>query len=659
MFTILSFYFSFRFQIKRKSKKRNKTERMSDSSHLSCGRDFHAVPDIRLVLNNASSAGFDFICAPIAHPRYRRELVDKSGPVRPGAFTRTDLLLPGSDWSSLVVGKISPWIDLDSPCEVTRKNSSLAIQQELNFATHLSMPAILMKLRGMENANLAHVINNTIHGTHVQQIWLQVPFCNPKSLVDHSLIQSTKENGCEVAVERNVDDTWEWWNQVRNLCDNNRKLAPVLILNSKSITLDDKAKRWMGEPLKAIVLPSNIFLSNKMGYPVLSKDLQNVVSAFFKQNVQFIISGAPLHKNIVYYYQYLDHLYKKRQTDFVEQFSKGYEDYLQTPLQPLMDNLESQTYEVFEKDPVKYQEYQNAVHKALLDRVPDDKVDEMVTTIMVVGAGRGPLVRASFNAARDAGRKVKMYAVEKNPNAIVTLETLNKEEWNNTVTVVSCDMRHYKAPEKADILVSELLGSFSDNELSPECIDGAQRFLKEDGISIPCSYTSYATPLSAAKLHSEVAGTAEVGKIPDAPFEAPYVVRLQNVTYLDTPKPVFTFNHPNFKDDPIDNERYIKLEFQSKESTMIHGVAGFFDMVLYKDVVLSIVPETASPGMFSWFPAYFPIKKPIYCPKGGTITLHFWRKVSKTKVWYEWCYTSPTHTAIHNPNGRSYWIGIV
>lgn len=33
--------------------------------------------------------------------------------------------------------------------------------------------------------------------------------------------------------------------------------------------------------------------------------------------------------------------------------------------------------------------------------------------------------------------------------------------------------------------VSELLGSFGDNELSPECLDGAQRFLKPDGISIP------------------------------------------------------------------------------------------------------------------------------------------------------------------------------
>jgi hypothetical protein len=39
-------------------------------------------------------------------------------------------------------------------------------------------------------------------------------------------------------------------------------------------------------------------------------------------------------------------------------------------------------------------------------------------------------------------------------------------------------MRVIDVPEKADILVSELLGSFGDNELSPECLDGAMRFLK-------------------------------------------------------------------------------------------------------------------------------------------------------------------------------------
>lgn len=49
----------------------------------------------------------------------------------------------------------------------------------------------------------------------------------------------------------------------------------------------------------------------------------------------------------------------------MERFARGYEDYLQCPLQPLMDNLESQTYEIFEKDPVKYREYQNAIYEAI------------------------------------------------------------------------------------------------------------------------------------------------------------------------------------------------------------------------------------------------------------------------------------------------------
>jgi hypothetical protein len=61
---------------------------------------------------------------------------------------------------------------------------------------------------------------------------------------------------------------------------------------------------------------------------------------------------------------------------------------LQAPLQPLQDNLESQTYETFEKDVTKYNCYQEAVRRALLDRVPAEAADSMVTVLMVVGAGR-------------------------------------------------------------------------------------------------------------------------------------------------------------------------------------------------------------------------------------------------------------------------------
>jgi len=57
---------------------------------------------------------------------------------------------------------------------------------------------------------------------------------------------------------------------------------------------------------------------------------------------------------------------------------------------------------------------------------------------------------------------------------------MQEEEWGSAVTVISSDMRLWNPPEKADILVSELLGSWGDNELSPECLDGAQRLLKSE-----------------------------------------------------------------------------------------------------------------------------------------------------------------------------------
>jgi hypothetical protein len=59
-----------------------------------------------------------------------------------------------------------------------------------------------------------------------------------------------------------------------------------------------------------------------------------------------------------------------------------------------------------------------------------------------------------------------------------SLQDRIEREWRGIVTLFYGDMRAIELPQKVDILVSELLGSFGDNELSPECLDGAQRFLK-------------------------------------------------------------------------------------------------------------------------------------------------------------------------------------
>ena len=91
------------------------------------------------------------------------------------------------------------------------------------------------------------------------------------------------------------------------------------------------------------------------------------------------------------------------------QFVDGYRDHLQIPLQPLKDNLESFVYETFEKDPVKYAQYEEALRRALIDILPSKCSNESglpvngpffdQVRITVLGAGRGPLVEHNLTPA--------------------------------------------------------------------------------------------------------------------------------------------------------------------------------------------------------------------------------------------------------------------
>ena len=70
--------------------------------------------------------------------------------------------------------------------------------------------------------------------------------------------------------------------------------------------------------------------------------------------------------------------------------------------------------------------------------------------------------------------------------------------------------------------------------------------------------------------------------------------------------------------------------------------------------------------MFSWFPLYFPLRDPVILPPGCVLGVNMWRIVGGGKVWYEWEVdvtrkedgTVICRTPIHNPNGRSYQVGL-
>ncbi|KAF7817197.1 protein arginine N-methyltransferase 1.5 [Senna tora] len=642
-------------------------ERAGDKSESRyCGVETDFNDDMPHVLAfNLASGGFDFVVATLMDPAYRPSLVKKdslSSGVLP--FASSDLVLSPSQWSSHVVGKISSWIDLDSEDETQRMDSETTLKQEIAWASHLSLQACLLPApKGTSCANYGRCVNQILQNLNNMQLWLRIP-----------LVKSDDDS--MGANSDTLVDSWETWNSFRLLCEHHSQLSVALDILS-TLPSANSLVRWFGEPVRAAIINTDSFLTNARGYPCLSKRHQKLIASFFNHSIQIILSGRSVHPKASMdpvashnhsavdlerhplrpYLDYVAYLYQRMDPiPEQERFELGYRDFLQSPLQPLMDNLEAQTYETFEKDTVKYIQYQRAVSKALLDRVPDEQASVITTVLMVVGAGRGPLVRASLQAAEETGRKLKVYAVEKNPNAVVTLNSLIRlEGWENTVTIVSSDMRHWNAPEMADILVSELLGSFGDNELSPECLDGAQRFLKPDGISIPSSYTSFLQPVTASKLHNDVKAHKDV-----VHFETAYVVKLHNVARLAPSQPVFTFAHPK-PSDKESNQRYVKLQFvipNDTGSAMVHGFAGYFDATLYEDVHLGIEPSTATPNMFSWFAIFFPLRTPICVDPGSTLEVHFWRCCGSTKVWYEWCVTSPSSSPIHNSNGRSYWVGL-
>ncbi|KAG0055926.1 hypothetical protein BGZ83_007049 [Gryganskiella cystojenkinii] len=623
--------------------------------------------------------GFDFVVSPLNCPEYERVLFrDQTNPQSPElttwragleALKPEDLVIRTADHADYIVGTLSDWQDFDAKDARVRLHSELALRQQFNWISHLGLGGVLLPYPSRESiSNYGRVLTGSMAMLPYTTCWFKVP------LMDDELEQMVEEDSQGMK-------SWERWNRIRNMAGPDSKLGVALEL-SGSLPSDEVLDRWFAEPVKVIIVPESIFLTNNAGYPVLSKRHQQVIRAFIKHKPGFIISSSELPKMVMNeftddviehnlaspYADYVRYLHRTQEAPgVIDQFAVGYQDYLQAPLQPLQDNLESSTYATFEKDPIKYQQYELAVEMALLDRpVPTDGTED-VTVIMVVGAGRGPLVNCSLRAAEKAGRNVRVYAVEKNPNAFVTIQNMKASLWGDRVTIVFADMRTWKAPEQADILVSELLGSFGDNELSPECLDGAQKFLKPEGISIPANYSTFVAPMASNKLHADVSAFKDL-----AHMETSYVVMFKAISLLAQPKPIWVFEHPNRQDipvnqDPLSNHHNIRsgsIEFVAEKGGMLHGVAGYFESVLYKDVMLSINPATHSPGMFSWFPIFFPVRTPVYIPPKATVVLDFWRLTDTRKVWYEWrvscrfegveIHASP----LHNVGGRSSSIGL-
>uniref|UniRef100_A0A6U3ZRB4 Protein arginine N-methyltransferase n=1 Tax=Ditylum brightwellii TaxID=49249 RepID=A0A6U3ZRB4_9STRA len=596
--------------------------------------------DAASLLQLSRNDGYDFVITDLPSTVASGPLAPNNGSVRKDVTS-----LESKWWSTSVVGQVAvragQW-EAESESNMHSEDGAAAWAEGSGAGAGTALIEALAnhdtRVRLSAEANLKSMVEWASHMSIPAVILPPIPTKNPAAALSYARVLSNIALQCSAT---NVQ-LWirtpltqaaiEAFDLLHRRCDGPSNLGVLLCFHTQlepaqagmSMVLIHKS---VGSNLKAVSFVTSTFLTNKRGYPTLSKSHQIIFTELLRRlgrTLRVIVEGTPMHHpptaeangltGCLAYLQYLRHLRSRQEVaqilDTEESLLEAsYLDHLQSPLQPLGDNLEFQTYETFERDPVKYQRYKLAVELAVRDGIAMQKyprVDDRGcygVNVLVVGAGRGPLVRAVLSALAAVNEdepsnaivRPKIIAIEKNPAAVLYLRSLQSREpsWANVVTVVECDMRRAtshpilrsmisNAPARADIVVSELLGSFGDNELSPECLDGVQRcgILKDDCVSIPQSYTSFLAPVSSMRLHSEARAQAYSPSNPtDGPagqpcgtlraMETPYVVRPHAASQTHVEKPCWDFNHPKQVDE--EKENGIKSDAAAAMSTTSNG----------------------------------------------------------------------------------------
>jgi protein arginine N-methyltransferase 5 len=661
------------------------------NDHRIYGLGKHSGPDYD------PDAKGNFILVPVAPPS--SDFYDKYDNINPSDRLLPDLVLPKYKWETEVaisIGQESFYSDNDL-------KSRARLDRLLRHALYLPAPVIVIDMPPTKEAQkiVADVINERLKSNHSQRLVLIRVFMTPSTRdtssfsppkrsncikVDGETTSPAKEDNEEIAMDAADGSStesgysqvssqnssnghnfqlggWESWNNFNSYLVPDHRIGICLVIDN-DIESDESAGRWRGEPIRMVVMGLDRFSSTK-GFKNTMRP-----SGSIKEFIKMIaISNSMMTSLVVQSKTYCDAQEQLEclslLCDYIEIENpdglRAWDDVILDPLQPLSTNLDSNTYSVFEQDKAKYSKYHEAMLEALgsLMMRPESK-ERTNFTLMVLGAGRGPLVDAMISAIhklRLKGKHFKIYALDKNHSSIVSLRYKKVNEWDNYLpdietTIVEDDMRTWMPEEKADIIATELLGSFSDNELSPECIDGTWRFSTPKTISIPQSYSSYLAPICSFRMRQELHKASLVACSQDN-FDKIRVVRLRNYYLISTPKKLFTYEHLNLGFPPREraNERTQNLKFHTEVETTCHGFAGYFTAQLFGRVHISTNPMMKTPAMESWFPAYVPIEEPIVMPADSSIEVRFCRKEDNERVWYEWMILSPKPSRIHCKDG--------
>lgn len=659
----------------------------------------------------------DYILAPVTNGRYR-EIVSrvisenrKSGdPLDHYSIDVPEPQLqeigipPFNDDPKQYIGLLASWLDLETADPVLRDVAFQVLLNECKYARFIGVSKLIVAppknvLEIQKYARMVADLLNDPVVTEMPQLTLSIslPLCELSDPLA----------------------TWELWNTIKNLCGAHECLTVSLAL-PKNKTPTHVLERWLTEPVSCLLLSSSIFVTNQHGFPVLQKYNQNIIFKFQEINGRnmlgqnelcIIMHGLEKFANDVKggkasFINYINFILKKGDKLILQNMSKMLkaceklaEPRILPQLKPHSEDLSNQTYALFEEDIVKYDLYEVAIKDAILEntKIWKNRGSSFIT-ILVAGAGRGPLVDRVFKVLQELSilSECRVIAIEKNSRAYLYLQKRNFDKWQNRVTLINEDIQNWQINmaesqrTKVDLCISELLGSFGCNELSPECLLSLQKYhSQKETVYIPQSYSSYIAPIACPVLDMQLQKMCKQDLHVNV-TQQPWV--LHNIPYQTLSSKVnelWTFSHPMSEASNLQHD--IVSEFKIKHRAEVNALIGYFSAVLYGDVILSIVPEGTivrvpqsknnhegealhstpdksahtndnkyyfkkidkTPGLTSWSPMIFPLSQPLLVSDDTELSVMMSRRHNGRYTWYEWSLESYVYMVVTSTSTAS------
>lgn len=283
----------------------------------------------------------------------------------------------------------------------------------------------------------------------------------------------------------------------------------------------------------------------------------------------------------------------------------------------------------------KYTDFINYHLSMLVDDVRTGAYGQAISRVVKagdvvvdLGCGSGIL---SLLARRAGARHV--YAIES--EAVIEMAKLvaAKNGYQDKITFFNDVSFNVELPEKADVIVTETMGTFGFEEgILGSLTDARDRFLQPSGQLIPHSLELFLVPVEMPQFYEHVVDFwvngcqgFDFSPIRELTVNNFHPLKLHEGTFLAEPTRTESIVFAETKLAEIDT----KVLVYASRRGRCHGFAGWFNAELWPGMRISNGPSDKASH---WGLAFFPLEKPVRVEQGNRILA----EVSSTENGENW-----------------------